>query len=214
MYECQVQGSRAPNDLSPDRRRRDPGTSGDVAVGDDVSVVVVIRPARVDDADAVGEVHVRAWQSAYRGVMPDDYLDSLQAQDHATRWRDHLIAPSSEAELLVVIDDDRVVGFASIGPALDGDVPSDIGQLYAINLDPDVWGRGLGRALLSVATDRLIELGFVEAVLWVVPDNPRARRLYESEGWSDDDLRRDDEAFGVVVSQMRYRRLLIGSCEQ
>jgi ribosomal protein S18 acetylase RimI-like enzyme len=172
-------------------------------------MVVTIRPARVDDADAVGEVHVRAWQSAYRGVMPDDYLDGLQPQDHATRWREHLIAPSSDGHLLVVDDDHRVVGFASFGPALDSDVPSDIGQLYAINLDPDVWGRGLGRELLSVATDRLRELGYVEAVLWVVPDNQRARRLYESEGWSDDDLRRDDEVFGVVVSQMRYRRLLV-----
>lgn len=44
-----------------------------------------------------------------------------------------------------------------------------------------------------------------------VPDNRRARRLYESEGWSDDDLRRDDEVFGVVVSQMRYRQLLVGA---
>jgi ribosomal protein S18 acetylase RimI-like enzyme len=172
-------------------------------------MVVTIRPASVDDADAVGEVHVRAWQSAYRGVMPDDYLDGLQAQDHATRWREHLIAPSSDGELLVVVDGHRVVGFASLGPAFDSDAPSDIGQLYAINLDPDVWGRGLGRALLSVATDRLRELGYVEAVLWVVPDNQRARRLYESEGWSDDDLRRDDEVFGVVVSAMRYRRLLV-----
>ncbi len=154
------------------------------------------------------EVHVRAWQSAYRGVMPDDYLDGLQAQDHATRWREHRIAPSSEAQLLIVVDDRRVVGFASLGPERDCDAPSDIGQLYAINLDPDVWGRGIGRALLNVATDRLRELGYVEAVLWVVPDNRRARRLYESEGWSDDDLRRDDEVFGVVVSQMRYRRLL------
>jgi ribosomal protein S18 acetylase RimI-like enzyme len=172
-------------------------------------MVVTIRPASVDDADAVGEVHVRAWQSAYRGVMPDDYLDGLQAQDHATRWREHLTAPSSDGHPLVVVDDHRVVGFASVGPARDSDAPSDIGQLYAINLDPEVWGRGLGRALLRVATDRLRELGYVEAVLWVVPDNQRARRLYESEGWSDDDLRRDDEVFGVVVSEMRYRRLLV-----
>jgi RimJ/RimL family protein N-acetyltransferase len=62
---------------------------------------------------------------------------------------------------------------------------------------------------LNFAADRLRELGYVEAVLWVVPANERARRLYESEGWSDDDLRRDDEAFGVVVSQMRYRRPLV-----
>ena len=151
---------------------------------------------------------MRAWQSAYRGVMPDDYLDGLQAQDHASRWREHLIAPSSDALLLVAADEqERVVGFASLGPAFDA--PSDVGQLYAINLDPDVWGRGFGRALLNFATDRLRELGYVEAVLWVVPDNQRARRLYESEGWSDDDLRRDDEVFGVVVSEMRYRRLLV-----
>jgi ribosomal protein S18 acetylase RimI-like enzyme len=183
-------------------------------VAHDVSVVVTIRPAGVDDADAVGEVHVRAWQSAYRGMMPDDYLDTLQAQEHATRWREHLAAPSSAAELFVVVDDRRVVGFASVGPALDGDVPSDIGQLYAINLDPDVWGRGLGRALLRVATDRLSELGYVEAVLWVVPDNQRARWLYEAAGWSDDDLRRDDDVFGVVVPEMRYRRRLVESSGQ
>ena len=63
-----------------------------------------------------GEVHVRAWQSAYRGVMPDDYLDGLQAQDHATRWREHLIAPPSDGHLLVVVEDHRVVGFASLRP--------------------------------------------------------------------------------------------------
>ena len=151
---------------------------------------------------------MRAWQSTYRGVMPDDYLEGLQAQEHATRWREHLIAPSSDGELLVVVDDHRVVGFASLGPACDSDAPSDIGQLYAINLDPDVWGRGLGRALLDFATARLRERGYVEAVLWVVPDTQRARRLYESEGWSDDDVGRDDEVFGVVVSEMRYRRRL------
>jgi ribosomal protein S18 acetylase RimI-like enzyme len=183
--------------------------SGDVPVGDDVSTVVTIRPASVEDADAVGEVHVRAWQAAYRGVMPDEYLDGLQAQDHATRWREHFIAPASDAGLLVVVDDHRVVGFASFGPALDSEAPSDIGQIYAIILDPDVWGRELGRALLSVATDRLGELGYVEAVLWVVPDNHGARRLYESEGWSDDDTRRVDDVFGVVVTDMRYRRLLV-----
>ena len=172
-------------------------------------MVVTIRLASVGDADAVGEVHVRAWQAAYRGMMPDDYLDGLQPQDRATRWREHLAAPSSDGELLVIVDDGRVVGFASVGTTLDSDVPSDIGQLYAINLDPDVWGRGLGRALLHFATDRLRQRGYVEAVLWVVPDNRRARRLYESEGWSDDNLRRDDEVFGVVVPEMRYRRRLV-----
>lgn len=169
---------------------------------------VTIRPARVEDADAVGEVHVRAWRSAYRGVLPDAYLDGLRPEDHAGRWRDHLQAPSSDARLFVVVENLGVVGFAAVGAALDQDVSSDVGQLYAMNLDPNVWGRGLGRTLLDFATVRLELAGFAEAVLWVVPDNRRARRLYESEGWRDDARERDEEVFGVVVPQMRYRRLL------
>ena len=83
-----------------------------------------------------------------------------------------------------------------------------VGELYAINVDPDVWGRGLGRAMLRHMTAELAGLGYREAVLWVVPQNDRARRLYESEGRRDDDVGRDDEVFGVVVPEMRYRRPL------
>jgi Acetyltransferase (GNAT) family len=71
-----------------------------------------------------------------------------------------------------------------------------------------VWGRGLGRALLRDVTAELAGLGYREAALWVVPQNDRALRFYESEQWRDDHVRRDDEVFGVVVREMRYRRRL------
>ena len=63
-------------------------------------------------------------------------------------------------------------------------------------------------------TAELAGLGHVEAVLWVVPQNDRARRFYESEAWRDDHVRREDEVFGVVVPEMRYRRLrLVRRCQ-
>ena len=58
----------------------------------------------------------------------------------------------------------------------------ETGELYAINLDPDHWGRGLGRALLAEVTRGLADVGYHSAVLWVATGNERARRLYESEG--------------------------------
>ncbi|HET9289988.1 MAG TPA: hypothetical protein VFQ49_02825 [Actinomycetes bacterium] len=45
--------------------------------------MVMVRPATVADAPAMGRLHVRAWQAAYRGHMPGDYLDGLRASERA-----------------------------------------------------------------------------------------------------------------------------------
>jgi GNAT superfamily N-acetyltransferase len=86
--------------------------------------------------------------------------------------------------------------------------PRGAGELYAINVDPDHWGTGAGRALLLAAHAQLARLGYHEAVLWVLPDNHRARRSYETAGWVADGAERSAEVQGVVVPEVRYRRRL------
>jgi ribosomal protein S18 acetylase RimI-like enzyme len=157
-------------------------------------VPLTIRQAKLADAERLGAIQVRAWQATYRGVMPDGYLDELDAHDRAAYWRRQLLALLPAQRLKVIVDDGIVVGFAAAGPEHDGGA-GGIGELYAINVDPQVWGRGLGRALLRDVTADLAGLGYREAVLWVVPQNDRARRFYESEEWRHDQVRRDDEVF-------------------
>jgi ribosomal protein S18 acetylase RimI-like enzyme len=170
-------------------------------------VPLTIRHAQLGDADRIGAIQVGAWQAAYRGVMPDAYLEELNADDRAAYWRHQVTALLPAQRLKVIVDHGVVVGFAAAGPEHNGGA-AGVGELYAINVDPQVWGRGLGRALLRDVTAELTGLGYREAVLWVVPQNDRARRFYESEQWRDDNVRRDDEVFGVVVPEMRYRRPL------
>jgi GNAT superfamily N-acetyltransferase len=168
--------------------------------------VVTVRRATVQDAPAIGRVHVRAWQAAYRGQMPDDYLDGLQPEERAASWerglREHDRDPVMVAE-----DNGQVIGFALVGPAQD---PEGAGQLFAINVDPDHWGTGAGRALLAAAQAHLVRVGYTEAVLWVLPGNSRARRFYEVAGWADDGAQRTGEAWGVEFTEVRYRRRLQG----
>ena len=165
-----------------------------------------VRRATMHDAFVMGGVHVRAWQSAYRGQMSDEYLDGLSAQERAQMWSEALGRPDDSRAILVVLDhDENVVGFAAMGPAADA--PSD-GEIYAINIDPDRWERGYGRALLARAEVDLASLGYDEAVLWVLPGNERARRFYEATGWAPDGTERVKEVLGVVVSEIRYRRAL------
>ncbi len=169
---------------------------------------LIVRDAALSDANAMGHLHVRAWQSAYRGVMPDEYLDGLQANDRVEMWRGR-ISRSDLPPLLVAAISDDVVGFAAFGAVQPPTSLHSCGQLYAINLDPDHWGRGIGRVLLRHATDALLAMGYEEAVLWVVPENQRARSLYESEGWVADGGLSTEEILGVPVTDMRYRRPLV-----
>lgn len=49
----------------------------------------------------MGSVRVRAWQAAYRGQMPDGYLDGLRAEDRAEGWARGLAGDRSAAPVLV-----------------------------------------------------------------------------------------------------------------
>ena len=169
---------------------------------------LLIRDAVDGDADAMGRLHVRAWQTAYRGVMPDAYLDGLQADERISMWRGR-ISRTDLPPLLAAQVAGEVVGFAVIGEEQSPVSSNKRGQLHAINLDPTQWGKGIGRSLLGRATEALRATGYREAVLWVVPENERARGLYESEGWSADGASQTEDVLGVTVSEIRYRRPLV-----
>lgn len=168
---------------------------------------LVVRAPRLEDVAELGEVHVAAWQSAYRGSMPDDYLDALRAEDRAEWWAEVLRRPPQDRDVRRVAEaDGRVRGFVMAGP--DGGDGSAVGEVFALNVHPDFWRGGVGSALLALAESDLREAGFGNAVLWVVPSNTRARRFYERAGWRDDDAHRVEQVHGVEIEEVRYRREL------
>ncbi len=167
---------------------------------------MLLRLAEPEDAPAVARVHVRAWQAAYRGLLPDGYLDGLRPEDRAGRYT--LDARGrDEPVTIVAVDSGGVRGFATTSPSRDPDV-SDHGELCALHVDPDAWGRGLGRALITAARERLVSLGFHEAILWVLRGNARAERFYRVDGWAPDGAGRAQPIWGTIVDEVRYRRAL------
>ena len=179
---------------------------GSRAFGTVAVVEHVIREPTVDDADALGRTHVRAWQAAYRGgLMPDDYLDALDEGERAQMWRSSLQNPPRPRSMRLVGEaaSGAVAGFVLVGPA-DGDAEAELGELYAINVDPDEWGSGLGADLIERGVAALSQWGFTSAVLWVHPGNERARRFYTARGWLNDEVERQQSILGVEVPEVRY----------
>ena len=154
-----------------------------------------IRPGTTADADAVARVHVATWQAAYAHVLPPEQLQTLSVERRAEQWRTH---PPIVAEI-----DGEIVGFVSVGASRDEDAD---GELYAIYVHPDHWGTGAGKALIEAGETELRRLGHRDAVLWVLQDNPRARRFYELAGWETDSELRGIEIFGMTVPEVRYAK--------
>jgi GNAT superfamily N-acetyltransferase len=167
---------------------------------------MLLRPARPDDALAVARVHVRAWQTGYSDLLPAAYLDQLRAEERAQRY-DFATQDMRKPATMVAIAGDVVRGFATTAPARHAESP-EYGELCALYVDPDWWGRGLGVALIVAARNRLAEQGYRYASLWLLAGNDRGDRFYRRDGWLPDGQHRVDQIWGITVDEIRYRRVL------
>jgi GNAT superfamily N-acetyltransferase len=160
----------------------------------------VVRDAGSDDVGAIAVVHVRGWQQAYAHIFEEDDLSGLSVERRQETAREGLGSPVA----LVAERDGEVLGFAFAGPSRDTE---GVAELYSIYVDPNAWGTGLGRELILEVERRLRDKSFIEVELWVLEDNPRARRFYEAAGWSSADVH-PIQVFGTDVPEIRYRKRL------
>lgn len=167
-----------------------------------------VRPARPDDAEAVGRIRVAAWRAAYRGVMPDDYLDAMEAGTRLDGLRSRLAAPGPAFRVLAGELDGAMQGFIIIGtPRFD--TAAAVSELCALNLAPEAWGRGLGQALIAAGLEAARGDGAQRMALWCVEANTRARRCYERAGFAAGGARRTtDDLTGHPLTEVDYWRNL------
>jgi GNAT superfamily N-acetyltransferase len=168
---------------------------------------IVVRRATPEDAASLAAVEVLSWQAAYRGLMPDAFLDGLSQAQLTAVWHHNLLkhGPYGRKRVLVAAKDASVIGFVRVGPLSDH---GEVGLVYLLYVLPAHWGRGVGKLLMRAALDELHDLGMREAILWVLRDNRRARAFYESLGWCQDGRAASDTYGGVELEALCYRRAL------
>lgn len=141
-----------------------------------------IRAARPDDSAELARVHVDTWRTAYRAILPADFLDALSYEVREQRWRTSLAEADPQQFTLLVEDDaGSAVGFVRGGPERDQIAGYD-GEIYAIYLRSGFHRRGIGRQLMAAGAKQLAGRGFNAALVWVLAANGQARAFYEALG--------------------------------
>jgi GNAT superfamily N-acetyltransferase len=136
-----------------------------------------IRIAEMRDAAAIAHVHVQSWLSTYEGIVPKEYLASLNEVERVPLWQDWL---TRDISVFVVEIEGELVGFAGGGDIRESLETYD-SELYTLYLLKEVQGRGLGKALLGAVAKALVQKGHTSMLVWVLEKNP-AVRFYEKTG--------------------------------
>ena len=174
-------------------------------------VEVAVREAAPSDVEAIAALHLASWRVAYRGIVPDEFLDGITLESRVERWR-RAFSPSESPliETTVALHGGAIRGVCSFGPQRE--LPArGIGEVYALHVQPESRRRGLGKLLLDDAVRRLRARGFGGAVLWVLRDNASARRFYEAQGWSANGEELIEERSGYVIPETRYAITFLNS---
>lgn len=162
---------------------------------------VLIRPAQLSDARAIGMVHLDTWHSTYTPLVPEGFLDQFDYAERERTWQARLSNTEAQQYVFVAEVDGQIVGFASGGASRMEDGPYTA-EVYALYVRDAFHRRGIGVRLVAALAERFAADGHTHMLIWVLSENRNARAFYEAIGgvW----LREKTINFGANLLESAY----------
>ncbi|RIW34678.1 N-acetyltransferase [Bacillus salacetis] len=136
-----------------------------------------VRKAFTADALGIAKVQVDTWNTTYRGIVPDVFLDSMTYESREHKWKEIL----SQGATVYVAESEGICGFASAGTQRSNKYPAYEGELYAIYVNEENQRRGVGKGLLEPVVKELVKQKIFAVTVVVLQENP-SRYFYEFLG--------------------------------
>ena len=151
----------------------------------------LIRPAVLDDALEIAEIHYLGWKHAYAGVVGEAEIAAKQPERRLDYWRHKMSDPENLVLVGMREPDGPILGFIYGGPVVPHQITralpgaprlSDFDcEINIVHIRHAAQGKGLGRALIAAIAHHWQAGGRRALMLWAFRDN-EYRRLYEKLG--------------------------------
>lgn len=142
---------------------------------------MLIRIASISDAHGIASVHVDSWRSAYIGIIPDKYLKAISIHERERRWNSILSMEGSKTYIAEL--NNRIVAFMNFG-SHRRILSLNHGEIYAIYAVREIWGRGVGHALMKKAISYMVDEECSKISVNVLLRNVRGMNFYKKHGFS------------------------------
>lgn len=159
--------------------------------------VTIRKINQTDDRTEISNIYEKSWKYAYKGIIPQEYLDSIPSG----QWCGAIDNPGRNT--LVVFDGNKIIGTSSYCKSRFGDY-MDWGEIISVYFLPEYMGKGYGKSLLKKVVEELKTMGFKTLFLWVLEDNHRARHFYEKCGFKNSGECIETNIGGKKLRELQY----------
>ncbi len=167
----------------------------------------MLRLAEPKDAAAIGAIRVAAWQAAYSNFLPQSFLERLNPNSNLEGLRSQLAQQNDDFKVWLAEADQRVAGFCIVGKPRYLAQPKSL-EIWAINVLPHYWRRGLSRQLITqIINDHKGQ--YSHLCLWCIKGNSPAERCYQQLGFIPSGQERSTTHLtGHPLHEIEYLKML------
>ncbi|MGL6187437.1 MAG: GNAT family N-acetyltransferase [Holosporales bacterium] len=151
--------------------------------------MILIRPVRPEEEEAVVAISIAGWRQAYSGILDPDTLEHLCPKQRLEGRKKWLFQPNRYS--YVALWGEKIVGFCDFGMSRHESYGA--GEIYALYISRDFPRQGIGERLVTAAKEKLCELNLTPIVVLTFKDNQPARCFYEKLGFQES---------GIIQSQI------------
>ena len=160
------------------------------------------RRASKEDAENIALLHAANWQSNYRGILDDYYLDHQVVADRKNVWKERLGTDDPNMGLVIAEEASKLVGFGCI---FYQDSEKYGAYLDNLHVSAGFSGKGIGKRLMSLLAKEILRRGNrLDMYLWVLTENTGAIRLYEKLNGERKEQVMEKELGNAPVEKIRY----------
>jgi ribosomal protein S18 acetylase RimI-like enzyme len=140
---------------------------------------ITIRNISEEDIPQVVDIQVEGWRTAYKGIIDDVFLNSMDKEKQIERRKNDY----KQGNFIVAVVKNEIVGFCRYDEVVispdGGEYDSELMALY---VKPELKHQGIGKSIFNYVANDLIDKGKTKMILWCLKENYSSRAFYEKMG--------------------------------
>lgn len=170
---------------------------------------ILIRNATIQDFEAIADIKIAGWQTAYRGIIDDNFLDNMNREQEIEKRKSNL----GKENLIIAECNGKIVGF-SLYRDYNKDMVSYTEadcEISSIYIEPTLKRNGIGKKIIQYIIDDLKEKGKNKMILGCLEENYSSREFYDKMGgkiFEHTKIEIENKKYGLVMYKFEIKNVI------